>query len=77
MGASFCLSCSISHPAPSFGLGKQQKMTKALGSCIHVGDPEEACAFWLWISSSPAIAVTWGVNYKKISVPFLSVNLPF
>ena len=46
-----------------------QGRPKALGPCTRVGDPEEDPGPWLQLSSSPAIAATWGMNQQMEDLP--------
>ena len=38
--------------------------SRSLGTCTHVGDPEEAPGSWLRISIALAVVANWGVNQR-------------
>lgn len=58
-----------------------RRQPKTLGSCNRAGDLKEAPGSQLWISSTPAVAATWGVNQRiqdlSLSVSFMSPKYRF
>lgn len=49
----------------AYGLGKQWRMAKFLGLCIHSGHPGGAPASWLQTNSTPSVAAISGVNQQR------------
>ena len=39
-----------------------------------MGDLEEACGSWLWVSSAMAVVATWGVNQMEIFVSVICLS---
>lgn len=63
MGIGSCSSCSTSQPAPCFMAYKStRECPKALGTCTHTEEPEEAPSLWLQTSLAPTIVAFWEGN---------------